>query len=105
MGEKIASLPRYAATFTGEVIERLLSRPTGKSLLQVRLIRGKWTRGPAQLVDTAGNAYPVIILGAAIVDGRPPEEVDPNIDFIMIEGVAAGDIKPDQLLIQQANEA
>jgi len=67
------------------------------------MVQGTWTRGPAQLVDTAGNIHPVVILGAAIVDGRPPEKIDAGSDFIMIEGVAASDIKPEQLLIQRAN--
>jgi len=103
VSEKTLSIPRYATTFTGEVLERLLSRPPDKSLLRVRMVRGIWTRGPAQLVDTAGNSHPVVILGAAIVDGRPPEKIDAGSDFIMIEGVAASDIKPEQLLIQRAN--
>jgi len=44
-----------------------------------------------------------MIRGAAIVDGRLPEDIDPSIDVIMIEGVAADDIKPEQRLIQRAN--
>jgi len=103
MSEKPLSIPRYATTFTGEVLERLLSRPPNKSLLRVRMVQGAWTKGPAQLVDIAGNIHPVVILGAAIVDGRPPEKIDASSDFIMIEGVAPSDIKPEQLLIQQAN--
>jgi len=46
----------------------------------------------------------VVILGAAIVDGRPPEKIDASSDFIMIEGVAPSDIKPEQLLIQQTGK-
>ena len=103
MSEKTLSMPRHATTFTGEVLERLLSRPPDKSLLRVRMVQGIWTKGPAQLVDTAGNIHPVVILGAAIVDGRPPEKIDAGSDFIMIEGVAPSDIKPEQLLIQRAN--
>jgi len=103
MSEKTLSMPRYATTFTGEVLERLLSRPPNKSLLRVRMVQGTWTKGPAQLIDTAGYAHPVMIRGAAIVDGRLPEDIDPSIDVIMIEGVAADDIKPEQRLIQRAN--
>lgn len=104
MSEKTLSMPWYATTFTGEILEKLLSRSPDKSLLRVRMVQGTWTRGPAQLIDTAGNVYPVVILGAAIMDGRPPEKIDPGSDFIMIEGVVASDIKPEQLLIQRPNE-
>ena len=77
--------------------------PPDKSLLRVRMVQGIWTKGPAQLVDPAGNIRPVVILGAAFVDGQPPEKIDVGSDFIMIEGVAASDIKPEQLLIQRAD--
>ena len=101
MSEKTLSIPRHAYNIHRSTKD-YCHVPPKKSASRADGTR-YMDEGAAQLVDPAGNIRPVVILGAAFVDGQPPEKIDVGSDFIMIEGVAASDIKPEQLLIQRAD--
>lgn len=91
--------------FTGEVVQRLLSRGPDKALVKVRLAHGSWARGAAQLIEVSGRRRDITILGAAFVDGRPPEEIEPNTAFLLVEGVSVDSIAAEQLIVQEGDGA